>query len=289
MVQQNMISQTKQLADALAWVKEQAKSAKIELPIPTTALILGSGLGGLAAKIEPILSFKFAEIPHFPQSTAPSHAGRMIIGKLAGQLVICSQGRLHTYEGNTPEQTVFPLRLMHALGAKRLVVTNAAGAINESYRIGDIMLISDQINFTGTSPLTFDAQTDAGELKFDMTYAYTPALRELAKSAAETNGIASSGCTLREGVYLGLRGPSFETPAEIRAFRVLGADAVGMSTVHEVIFASALGMEILGLSLMTNMAAGIEDKTLSTEEVTDVGEKRAELFTALVERILSEL
>jgi purine nucleoside phosphorylase len=230
---------------------------------------------------------------------------------------------------------------MHSLGASRLIVTNAAGAINQNHQVGDIMLLSDHINFTGTSPLTLASWANGDIASLDMTHTYTPALRARAIKAAEKIGLtiaatcpqtaaaappeaavgatcgrppvvapATTTCppvvapaavpttcppaavpttaTLHQGVYLGLRGPSFETPAEIRAFRIWGADAVGMSTVHEVIAAAALGMEVLGLSLLTNMAAGIEDKTLSTSEVTDIGSRRAAVLSALIETFLNE-
>jgi purine-nucleoside phosphorylase len=241
----------------------------------------------VAERIEPQLIVPYSEIPHCNPATAPFHAGRLIFGRLAGQQVVCMQGRLHCYEGNTPAQTVFPLYVTHALGARRLIVTNAAGGINEGYRVGDIMLIADHINHTGTSPLTLDADTDVANLDFDMTYAYTPALRVLARRVAETGAL--SGSTLREGIYLALRGPSFETPAEIRAFRGWGADAVGMSTAHEVIAASALGMEVLGLSLITNMAAGIKDQPLTVSEVADAGRQHATVFSTYIEAILGAL
>jgi purine-nucleoside phosphorylase len=211
----------------------------------------------------------------------------LVIGQLAGQQVVCMQGRLHGYEGNTPEQSVFPLYVMQALGARRLIVTNASGAINEGYQVGDVMLVSDHINLTGLTPLTLNADSDLGMPHFDMTYAYTPALRALAKRVAEQIGFgAGSLPTLREGVYLGVRGPSFETPAEIRAFRVWGADAVGMSTVHEVLVASSLKMEVLGLSLIANMAAGIKDQELTTDEVMDIGQRQSAAFSRLVEEIV---
>jgi len=253
---------------------------------PQTALILGSGLGSIAEAVggPDKATVPFTSIPHFKASGAPSHAGQLHIGTLAGQPVAVMQGRLHGYEGHTAADVAFPVHVLAALGAKRLIVTNAAGAVNEGYCVGDIMLICDHINFTGENPLTMDADTDIPAPSYDMTHAYTPALQKLALDVA-----AEQGLTLRQGVYLGLRGPTFETPAEIRAFRLWGADAVGMSTVHEVMAASVLGLEVLGLSLMTNMAAGVEDKELSTDDVLDVSAQRGAAFAALVLGVLGRL
>jgi purine-nucleoside phosphorylase len=246
------------------------------MPPPRVALILGSGLGCLAERIDAHASVSYGDIPHFRQSGAPGHAGRLIFGTLAGQQVVCMQGRLHGYEGNSAEDIVFPLRVMHALGARTLVVTNAAGGINTAFGVGDVMLISDHINLTGTNPLTLSA--DEGPHAFvDMSYAYTSALRTAALEAAESCGIV-----LRQGIYLGVRGPSFETPAEIRAFRAWGADAVGMSTVFEVIVAASLGMEVLGLSLITNMAAGVLDGPITGEEVLETSKVAARTLETLV-------
>jgi purine-nucleoside phosphorylase len=248
--------------------------------VPRIALILGSGLGGLARGIDAQASLDYRSLPHFRTSGAKGHAGCLILGQLAGQQVVCMQGRLHPYEGYTPEEIAFPLRVMQALGAETLIVTNAAGGINLDFEVGEKMLITDHINFTGGNPLTFSE--DQGTPVFvDMSYAYTPALRSLALSAAERVGVV-----LKEGTYLGLRGPNFETPAEIRAFRGWGADAVGMSTVYEVIAAASLGMQILGLSLITNMAAGVLDQPLTGEEVFATARLAASDMEALVTEIL---
>jgi purine-nucleoside phosphorylase len=251
---------------------------------PQIALILGSGLGNLADSIDATFSASFSDIPHFQTASAPSHTGRLVFGTLRGRQVVAMQGRLHGYEGNTPEQIVFPLQVLSALGATTLIVTNAAGAINEAWQVGDIMLIADHINFTGSHPLTFGQQGASHEPCPDMSFAYAPALRVLAHQVAEKTGVA-----LREGVYLGLRGPSFETPAEIRAFRVWGADAVGMSTVFEVIAASALRMQVLGLSLMTNMAAGILAQPITGEEVLAVSRQANQRMAALIGGIIEGL
>jgi purine-nucleoside phosphorylase len=228
---------------------------------PRIMLICGSGLGGIAKRIEVSASIDYGDIPHFKQTGAYGHTGRLVFGELAEQQVVCMQGRLHGYEGHSAAQIVFPLQVAHALGATTLVLTNAVGGINTDFNVGDIMLITDHINLTGANPLTI-GEEQALQGCPDMTYAYTPALRKKALEAAQRCGLK-----LRQGVYIGVRGPSFETPAEIRAFRTWGADAVGMSTVFEVIAAAALNMEVCGLSLITNMAAGILDKPLSGEEV----------------------
>ena len=225
-------------------------------------LVLGSGLGGLVEAIEDATCIEYADVPHMVPSTAPLHTGRFVIGTLGSRQVICMQGRLHAYEGNSPQQIAFPICLMHALGATELVVTNAAGGINAGFDVGDLMLIEDHINLLGANPLAVPDEPELFPRFFDMTDAYAPALRERALEAA-----ASSGITLRSGVYIATVGPSFETPAEIRAFRTLGADAVGMSTVFEVIAARAMGMEVLGISMISNPAAGVLDKPLSMEDV----------------------
>jgi purine-nucleoside phosphorylase len=249
---------------------------------PRVALILGSGLGGLAERIDSYFSIAYRDIPHFKESGAPGHVGRLIFGELSGQQVVCMQGRLHAYEGNSATEVVFPLQVMHALGAQTLVVTNAAGAINTSFDVGDIMLITDHINLTGSHPLTLGDEQGYREFT-DLTYAYTPALRERAFAAAESCGLA-----LKHGVYLGVRGPTFETPAEIRAFRVWGADAVGMSTVFEVMAAASLGMDVLGLSLITNMAAGVLDQPITGEEVLETSKIAAQNMEQLVVKLLKD-
>jgi purine-nucleoside phosphorylase len=259
---------------------EHAEGVRYATPTPPIALILGSGLGGLAGCIDVQLSLDYGDIPHFRQSGAPGHAGRLLFGKLAGQRVMCMQGRLHPYEGHSAEDIVFPLQVMCALGARSLLVTNAAGGVNTGFDVGDVMLICDHINFTGANPLTIGTE-QALHAFTDMSYAYTPALRAKALAAAQTCGLA-----LRQGVYLGVRGPAFETPAEIRAFRTLGADAVGMSTVFEVIAAASLGMEILGLSLITNMAAGVLDQPITGEEVLEASKQAAANLESLVLEVL---
>jgi len=248
---------------------------------PTIALILGSGLGGIAESINEEFSIDFESIPYVKAAGAPCHAGRFVFGESGGQQLACMQGRLHAYEGNTPEEIAFPLQLLHALGAKRLIVTNAAGGINLSFAVGDIMLITDHINLTGATPLTLDE--DNGLTIFpDMSHVYSSSLQKLAFQAAERCGLQ-----LEQGVYLGVRGPSFETPAEVRAFRTLGADAVGMSTIFEVLAAASLGMDVLGLSLITNMAAGIFDQPITSEEVLETSMVAAVRIETLLREIVS--
>lgn len=266
-------------------IDEAAASIALHLEAkPEIALILGSGLGELVSSIDARHIVDYSEIPHCQTSGAPGHLGQLVFGTLLGRQVVAMQGRLHGYEGNTPEQVVFPLRVMHTLGAQTLITTNAAGAINADWHVGDVMVITDHINFTGENPLIFSQQETAYNPCPDMTYAYTPELRELAKAAA-----GKAGITLREGVYLGLRGPSFETPAEIRAFRIWGADAVGMSTVHEVIAAASCGMRVVGFSLLTNMAAGIESEPITGEHVLEVSSSAGSKLAAIVDYLVESM
>jgi len=216
------------------------------------AIILGSGLGALGDKLEHAVAIPYEDIPGWANSTAPGHSGRLIIGMLGGKRVLCMQGRLHFYEGHPLSAVAFPIRVMHSLGVRTLIVTNAAGGINFDYAVGDIMLITDHINFMDSNPMIGKNDDTFGERFFDMGTAYTPALRKLGQTCAKKLNMH-----LHEGVYVAVTGPSYETPAEIRAFRALGADAVGMSTVPEVIAARHCGMDILGLSLITNHAAGV--------------------------------
>lgn len=248
---------------------------------PDIALILGSGLGGLAECIDKSFSLDYRDIPHFKETGASGHVGRLIFGELSGLQLVCMRGRLHGYEGNTPEEIVFPLRVMSALGARSLILTNAAGGINKAFQVGDIMLITDHINLTGANPLTLSREQGMSDFT-DLSSTYTPALRRRAKQAAEACGLK-----LRQGVYIGVRGPNFETPAEVRAFRTWGADAVGMSTVFEVLTAASLGMDVLGLSLITNMAAGILDQPITGEEVLRISRVAAKNVETLLLAILS--
>lgn len=265
------------IQEAIGFIQPRLQEA------PEHVIILGSGLNGLAGMVEGPVVIDYPEIPHFKASGAPGHVGRLLFGRVAGQPVACMQGRLHLYEGNRPEDTVFPLQALAALGARTLIVTNAAGAINTGFAVGDIMLITDHINFTGSHPLTIGDEQGLYDF-LDMTYAYDRALQERARQVA-----AGQGLDLREGVYLGVRGPSFETPAEIRAFRAWGADAVGMSTIFEVLAANLAGLRTLGFSLITNMAAGILDQPLSGEEVVAAAAVSAAKMQRLVLGVLAGL
>lgn len=247
-------------------------------------IICGSGLGGLCDTVENPVYVNYADIPNFPVSTAPGHIGQFVFGKLSGKNVVCMQGRIHYYEGYTPEQVITPVRVMKLLGVKKLIVTNAAGGINESYNVGDIMLITDHINFTGVNPLIGQNDERFGVRFPDMSFAYSPLLRKTALRCADKIGVK-----LQEGVYLGCSGPSYETPAEIRAFRVLGADTVGMSTVQEVIAANHCKMDVLGFSLVANKAAGMSGERLSEQEVIDIGKKMANVMQGLVAAVVGEM
>jgi purine-nucleoside phosphorylase len=269
---------------------------KIDLK-PTVGIILGSGLGGFASQVERATIIPCAEIPNFPRSTVEGHEGKLVIGTINGTAVAVVQGRVHAYEGYSMADVTFPARVLGLLGCKALLVTNAAGGINTSYAQGGLVCISDHINLTGLNPAVgpnearFATRPGAGLRFFDMSNAYSPRLRQIAHAEAERQNIP-----LPEGVYLAVLGPSFETPAEIRAFRTLGADLVGMSTVHEVIVARHMGLEVLGLSLVTNMAAGIprspEETTanpLNHEEVMETGRRVEVQFTALVKALIPQL
>lgn len=252
--------------------------------VPEVGIILGSGLGYLADEVKGGAVIDYDVIPHFLTSTAPGHAGRLVLGDFHAKNVVMMQGRLHCYEGYRMQDVVYPVRVMKLLGVKTLIVTNAAGAINTGYNVGDLMLIADHIKLAPQSPLIGDNCDELGTRFPDMTYAYSAALRGKAKAAA-----AELGITLREGVYMFYAGPQFETPAEIRLARILGADAAGMSTVPEVIAARHCGLDVLGVSLMTNMAAGVLDRPLSGEEVNEAAAEARPRFSSLIRRVVEEL
>ncbi len=249
---------------------------------PEIGIVLGSGLGGIAEAIESFVAINYKDIPNFKSSTAPDHMGRFVTGKLAGKNVICMQGRLHYYEGYSLEDVVYPIRVMKLLGVKTLIVTNAAGGINELFNSGDIMLIKDHINFMGNNPLIGKNYDEIGPRFPDMTNTYTPKLINLAEQCAKKLNI-----DLKSGVYIAFSGPSFETAAEIRAARILGADAVGMSTVPEVIAAAHCGMEALAFSLIANMASGVTDKALDGEEVIKIAQEKGKILQQLIIEILN--
>lgn len=257
---------------------------------PTLGLVLGSGLGNFAAQVENATTIPYAEIPHWPQSTVEGHAGKLILGTLAGTPVAVMAGRVHAYEGYTMAEVTFPIRVLGLLGCRALILTNAAGGLNPAYQQGNLVCLSDHINFTGQNAAAglndprFACTPTAGLRFFDMTTAYSPRLRALAHSTA-----AELNIPLPEGVYLAVLGPSFETPAEIRAFRTLGADLVGMSTVQETIIARHMGLEVLGLSLVTNMAAGITGEQINHQEVMETGARAEAQFTSLLKALIPQI
>lgn len=250
---------------------------------PKLAIVLGSCLGDMARLIQDPQVIDYADIPNFLLSTVESHAGKLIFGKLAGREVVCLSGRFHYYEGYDFEELVVPVRVLKLLGVETIILTNAAGGINEGFTQGDIMLITDHINLFGASPTRGRNLPEFGPRFFDVSHMYTPALRQVARDAADKAGVP-----LQEGVYCYCTGPQFETPAEIRAFRILGGDAAGMSTVTEALTAAHCGMKVLALSLITNMAAGMQD-VITTAEVDETAEATAEKFQALMLEIVSRL
>jgi purine-nucleoside phosphorylase len=248
---------------------------------PRMAIVLGSGLGALADELENPVVIPYVQIPGFPSSTAPGHAGRLVCGTLAGKSVIAMQGRFHYYEGYTMDKVVFPVRVFRAMGVQRILLTNACGGANPGFSPGEFMVIRDHINLSGQNPCIGPNDESLGQRFFDMSRTYSPSLRALAHEAGRNLGMK-----LHEGVYAWFTGPSFETPAEIRMAQVLGADAVGMSTVPEAIAAAHCGLEILGISCITNMAAGMLDQPITSEEVLAISAARRPEFTALVRRIV---
>jgi purine-nucleoside phosphorylase len=250
--------------------------SRLEPLAPSVAIILGSGLGGLAARIGDARRIAFADIPGFPATTVAGHDGAVIGGALGDRSVVALSGRFHMYEGHPAALAGFPVRVFHALGVRELFVSNAAGGISTKLAVGDLMMITDHLNLTGANPLGGPLQE--GDLRFpDMTDAYDPGLRRVMKTTAEKLGIP-----LREGVYAGLLGPSYETPSEVKMLRLLGADAVGMSTVPEVIVARALRMRVAGVSCITNAAAGVTGAALSHEEVLETTSRVGAAFESLV-------
>ena len=251
---------------------------------PELAVILGSSLGPFAAELRNRTEIDYADIPNFPRCTVADHAGKLIFGELAGKRLVCLSGRFHSYEGYDFEQLTQPVRLLKLLGVRAAILTNAAGGVNLNYRPGDVMVISDHIKLNGASPLRGQNVEDFGERFFDTTRMYTPELRALALRCAE-----GSGLRVHEGVYFFMPGPQFETPAEIRAIRILGGDAVGMSTVTEALTAAHCSLPILGLSVITNMAAGVTGAALSGAEVNETGAAIGAKFSAYLKSILKEL
>ena len=255
-------------------------------PIATVGVVLGSGLGHVADIVleNEGRAVDYGTIPHFPSSSVEGHKGRLVAGRVGGARVLLMQGRVHRYEGYSAQQVVFPIRVLHALGVRRLVVTNAAGGLGEGFAPGDLMLIEDHLNLTGDNPLLGANDVRFGPRFPDMSDAYCAKLRDVADKVA-----AERGVQVRRGVYAGLLGPSYETPAEIRMLRTLGASAVGMSTVHEVIAANHLGIEVLGISCITNLAAGISRDKLSHDDVKETAARVGEAFSGLVLQLIPRL
>ena len=251
---------------------------------PEIGLILGTGLGKFSARIEDPVEIPYKDIPNYLVSTAPGHSGKLIFGTVEGRKVMCMSGRFHTYEGYSFEELVIPVRVMKLLGVKLLVVTNAAGAVNTEYRPGDVMIIKDHIKLNGFSPMRGPNVLEFGDRFYDVSDLYCRELRQIAEQCGE-----DSGLTIHEGVYFFFPGPQFETPAEVRAARILGGDAVGMSTVTETLTAGHCGMPVLGLSLMTNMAAGVLEQKLSGEEVEETANRVAPLLEAYFAKVLKAL
>ena len=263
---------TRQVQEAAAYIKE-----KLGGRAPEIAITLGSGLGDLADHLVDAVQIPYGEIPHFPVSTVAGHKGQFVVGKLEGREVLCMQGRFHYYEGYDLKQVTLPVRVMKLLGISTLIVTNAAGGINTEFRPGNLMLIEDHLNLTGENPLIGENLEVFGDRFFDMTVAYDAEYRALAEQlAAELN------IPLQKGVYAWLTGPNYETPAEIRYLRAIGADAVGMSTVPEVLVARHSGLRVCGISCITNLAAGMGDGLLSHEEVKETADRVKVDFIRLV-------
>lgn len=271
----NMLSE--KLQDTALYIQNQGVG-EVEV-----GLILGSGLGELADEITNKVIIKYEDIPHFPTSTVVGHAGQLVYGELSGKKVLAMQGRFHFYEGYPMTTVTYPVRVMHALGVKSLVVTNAAGGANRNFAAGNLMLITDHINFMGTNPLVGPNDDELGPRFPDMTEAYSLEYRTLAKEVAKKLNI-----DLQEGVYMGFTGPTYETPAEVRMAQIVGADAVGMSTVPEVIVARHMGMKVLGISCITNLAAGLQ-ASLNHEEVVETTKRVRGEFKQLIKDTLEEM
>lgn len=269
----------------ISTIREASQFIKNKLTTkPELGLVLGSGLGVLAEEIENPVVIPYNQIPSFPESTVSGHKGQLVIGLLEGKQVLAMQGRFHFYEGYTMQQVTFPIRVMKELGIESIIVTNAAGGINENFKPGDLMLITDQINNMGTCPLIGPNDEQLGARFPDMSSAYDKEYLQLAREAAEALGLS-----VQSGVYVGNTGPAYETPAEIRMLRTWGGDAVGMSTVPEVMIANHAKMRVLGISCISNMAAGILDQPLTHDEVIETTDKVKQDFLRFVKKIIHTL
>jgi purine-nucleoside phosphorylase len=252
--------------------------------VPEVGIVLGSGLGGLADDLEDAVAIPFAELPGWPAATAPGHVGRLLLGRLGGRAVVMLQGRFHVYEGNDPGLVVQPMLLFRALGARVVVLTNAAGGLDPSFGPGTLMIMRDHINLTGRNPLIGPNADELGPRFPDMTEAWSPRLRAGLHAAAATEGVE-----MREGIYVGLTGPTYETPAEVRMLAALGGDAVGMSTVLECIAARWVGLEVCGVSLVTNAGAGYTGAPLTHEEVLEAGASAGPRLANVIRRFIEDL
>ena len=271
--------------DMFARVEEAAAYVRDRCPdLPDTAIVLGSGLGDFADRIDGAVKTPYRDLPHWPPATVIGHSGVLVMGTVAGHRVAALAGRSHFYEGHDLASVVFPVRVMGRLGVKRIILTNAAGGINTHFAQGALMVIDDHINLMGDNPLSGPNDDRLGHRFPDMTDVYSPRLRAIADAAATAAGLAVS-----HGIYVGTHGPSYETPAEIRFFRAIGADAVGMSTVPEAIAARHMGLEVLGISCITNMAAGMGQGPLRHDEVMETARRVRGSFIALLEGILARL
>lgn len=269
---------SQRITDAAAYIRER-------LPFsPQIGLVLGSGLGDYADTLEDPIRIPYGDIPYFPRSTAPGHAGALVFGHKHGKAVVAMQGRIHYYEGLTQRELTLPIRVLHLLGVRQLVLTNACGGVNLSFAPGDLMLISDHLNLSGDNPLIGENLEAFGPRFPDMSDLYTASLRKTVKALALKQGIR-----LQEGVYGMYSGPNYETPAEIRMYRVLGADVVGMSTVPEALVAGHCGMEVLGISCVTNMAAGVLPQKLDHSEVMETAARVHDTFQRLLDLIVKNL
>ncbi len=272
------IAQPARIAALLAAVRQRT------VLVPEVGIVLGSGLGGLADDLEDPVAIPFADLPGWPAATAPGHVGRLLLGRLAGRPVVMLQGRFHLYEGNHPGLVIQPVLLFHALGARIVVLTNAAGGLDPSFGPGTPMIMRDHINLTGRSPLLGPNADDLGPRFPDMTDAWSPRLRRRLHDAA-----AAESVDVREGVYIGLTGPTYETPAEVRMLAAFGGDAVGMSTVLECIAARWVGLEVCGVSLVTNAGAGYSGEPLTHEEVLAAGAEAGPRLTRMIRRFVMDL
>jgi purine-nucleoside phosphorylase len=271
--------------DDFARAERAAKSIRARTRLrPQIALVLGSGLGAFADGMTRATRVDYAKIPNFPRSTALGHAGRLVIGEIGKVPVAVMQGRVHFYEGYSQQEVIFPMRVLGRLGVRSVILTNAAGGINRDYNQGCLVVIRDHINLQGTNPLIGPNEERFGVRFPDMSRTYEPAYRKIALEEAARLGLAQF-----EGVYAAMTGPSYETPAEIRALRTLGADLVGMSTVPEAIAASHLGIRVLGISCVTNMAAGILDQPITADEVIETGERVKHQFVALLSAVIPRI